>query len=257
MLTPTGTATPTPTPTALPTAGVPLGEVIKRAKAFLTARGFYPHDPILTDDGQGRHLLAFPSFCSWVVTGNHVNCQATHFFLEDTYLGTDTLHTYYGYEHVRLLGSAQFAIDYTTYAPDDPECCPSVEGTVVYTWTGDRLVASGEPSRPRGRPFSGGIANQPQPLYIPVYGHELGFQGARILLPAGTPVTINLVGIGIGEERHALAIPEISFRSPDVTGGSPVSFDLSFDAPGTYSFHCPYHPNQGQGLIEVVPALTP
>jgi len=70
-------------------------------------------------------------------------------------------------------------------------------------------------------------------------------------------VTINLVGIGIGEERHALAIPEISFRSPDVTGGSPVSFDLSFDAPGTYSFHCPYHPNQGQGLIEVVPALTP
>jgi hypothetical protein len=229
--------------------------------AFITARGYYPSDPILTDDGHGHELLALPSVCSWVVTSNHSNCHATHFFLEDTYVGTDTLHTYYGYEGVRLLGSGQFAIDYATYAPDDPECCPSVNATVVYTWTGDKLVASGEPPRPRGQPFGGDIANQPQPLYIAIFGNEdkrwFRFMGERIFLPAGTPVTVELVDMSLPRGTHALAIPEISFRSPDTVDMSAISFQVTFDEPGIYAFHCSYHPEQEHGVIEVVPPLTP
>ena len=261
--TPTTTPTPTvtSTPTALPKAAVPLGELGNRAKAFVTARGYYPSDPVVTDDGQGHHLLAVPSYCSPVVTVNHVNCQVTHFFLEGTYLGTDTLRTYYGYESVRPLGSGQFAIDYTTYAPDDGECCPSVKATVLYTWTGNGLVSSGEPPLPRGQPFNGEMANQPQPLYIAIldgqYKHFY-FIGERILLPAGTPVAISLVDMSSSPtEAHALAIPEIGFRSPDTVDRSPITFQVTFDRPGTYTFHCPYHPDQEHGIIEVVPALTP
>lgn len=229
--------------------------------AFITARGYYPSDPILTDDGHGHHLLALPSVCSWVVTSNHSNCQATHFFLEDTYLGSDTLNVYYGYENVRLVGTAQFAIDYATYGPEDPMCCPSLNATITYTWTGDRLVASGEPPHPLGEPFGGTLVSEPQPLYIAIFGNEdnhwFRFEGERIFLPTGTSITVDLADMSLPVALHALAIPEISFRSPETTGGLPISFQVRFDTPGIYTFHCPYHPDEEHGVIEVVRPLTP
>ena len=264
--TPTRTPTQTPTPTATPTATstptpIALEDLAKRARAFVTARGYYAGDPIVNDDGQGRRLLAVPSICPELVTGNHFNCQVTHFFLEGTYLGTDTLHTYYGYENVRPLASGQFAIDYETYAASDPECCPSVKGTVEYTWAGNGFAASGEPPLPRGQPFSGNVANEPQPLWVAILSNEdtswFRFMGERIILPAGTPIAVNLADMGWPKGSHALAIPDIGFRSPDTLDRSPISFQVQFETPGIYSFHCPYHPEQEYGVIEVVPPLTP
>jgi len=259
-------ATLTPTPTAIATAMLApvraslLSEPIKRANAFVTARGYYPLDPVLTDDGHGRHLFALPSVSSWVVTGNPT-CQATHFFLEGTYLGSDTLHVYVGHEHVRVVGTAQFAIDYTTYDRHDRQGCPSISATITYTWTGDRLVASGEPPGPFGEPLQGTLVSEPQPLYIAIIGYEgnhwFRFEGERIFLPAGTSVTVALADMSEPVASHALAIPEISFRSPDTTGRLPTRFEVRFDTPGTYTFHCPYHLGEEHGVIEVVPPLTP
>jgi hypothetical protein len=153
------TLTPTPPPTARLTPAA--SEVLlEQAKAFVEQRGYYPGEFAFTMDQQGRLLLALAAGCAFPpgldvsqLANPGFPCSTTHFFLEGQYLGTDTFYTYEGLEDISVLGPGQFLIAYTTYGPEDPRCCPSVQGDVGYTWDGQRLNASGEPPRPFGKAF--------------------------------------------------------------------------------------------------------
>jgi len=161
---PTAVVTPTPRPSTSQPAPtpIPLEVLFELAKASVQERGYDVGDYRFTVDQQGRRLLAVSSGCPFppgldisMLANPGFPCSTTHFFLEDQYLGSDTFYTYLG--GGSLIPSedpGQFIIGYTTYAPGDPRCCPSVWDKVVYTWDGQKLNASGEPPRPFGKPFS-------------------------------------------------------------------------------------------------------
>lgn len=160
---PTAVVTPTPrTPTSQPApTPVPLEALFEQAKASVQERGYDLTDYTFTVDQQGRRVLALSSRCHFppgldisMLANPGFPCSTTHFFLEDQYLGTDTFYTYLGTGSLMPSDPGQFRIGYTTYAPGDPRCCPSVWDEVVYTWDGQKLNASGEPPSPFGKPFS-------------------------------------------------------------------------------------------------------
>lgn len=243
-------------------------ELARRAMAFVTARGFYPLAETEADvaivsersGGKGQRLVAIPSLCSGSLLLNHHNCQITHFFLEQRYLGTDTLYTYYGYESVRVLSGLSIAVDYQTYSPSDPFCCPSESGSVTYTWTGSKLVASGEPPHPVGKPFEATGLQSVSPHQLTVLLGDGGFQPIKLLLPAGIPVQVQLVNANLvpylqdSDQKHDMVIEGTPYR---LVGSEPggESTAIVFDQPGVYPFYCPYHHEREAGLIVVVPAM--
>lgn len=225
-------------------------ELVLRQQGFITARGFYPGEPHITTTSSGERLFAYRSLCAFSVTLNHNNCQVVHFFLEDTYLGTDTYNVYYGYEEIAQTGDGQVTVMYTTYAPGDGECCPSVSEEVTYSWTGDRLAASGEPPPPRGTPVAAlrNPAAEPGPLHIVTYGAECA--PGPLTVPSGAALTVVFTN-GSGEPQ-SFRILGTDFRTPVIEGFEQASLEVVLARRDTpYTYDC----GSGQSEIQVVAPL--
>ncbi len=106
-------------------------------------KALQPHTSVVTDGGSGRALIAIQGICTGSATGR---CQKVFFFIDDTYLGTDTTGPSQGILDVSSPSSRQIAVTYVNYAPTDPGCCPTRSPvTITYTWDGNRLTANGTP----------------------------------------------------------------------------------------------------------------
>jgi len=92
---------------------------------------------------------------------------------------------------------------------------------------------------------------------IAVTASEWAFEPSSIVIQAGKPVLFQLTTGG--ELSHNLTIdaPSGEMRSPTFRPGEPVSWDVTIEEPGTYTFFCSFtsaggHRAQGmEGTIEV------
>jgi hypothetical protein len=91
----------------------------------------------------GGTLSVQKGICKDSATGR---CQQLFIYLDERFLGTDTLKTSAGITEIAALGTGRFSATYANYAPNDPGCCPSLPPvTITYTWDGSRLTPSGTP----------------------------------------------------------------------------------------------------------------
>lgn len=142
---PTPSPTPPPTPTPAPTApGTPAPNPAAALAATMRRAGYEPSGPIVVVPvSTGGAMYVQRGICAGSATGR---CQLVFIYLNERFLGTDTLNPSAGILEIRPLGVDQFGVLYVNYAPDDPGCCPSLPPVgIVYTWTGTRLVPSGVP----------------------------------------------------------------------------------------------------------------
>ena len=225
-------------------------DLITRQQAFITARGFYPGEPTTAPGLDGRWLIAYPSICASSVAVNHRNCQVVHFFLDETYLGTDTAYAYYGYETVTA-GPNHVTVKYTTYSPNEPECCPTVTETVVYVWTGDSLEASREPPRPRGEPFGTyrQLASERSPLYIVAYATACA--PASLTVPSGQALDITFVNASGQPQALRIVDAGLQIETSIIASGAVAALEATFANPGMPTFDC----GSGQGEFRVVAPL--
>jgi hypothetical protein len=241
--TPPGPA-PTPTPWD--------AEVLR---AFVYALGYWPGDIVSTPTSSGQPLTGVRAMCSSVVGMNHMNCWVVHFFLGNSYLGTNTLYTYLGYiEDLSRAGDNALRVSYRTYGPHDPFCCPSVTGSVTYTWAGDRLVASADPPQPFGEPYSrwGELALARRPLHVWVEGYRGECSPNRIILPVGIATVLKAI-----DPSPIPGAPEPKLGPlPGDTSGAVRSVstnlaEVTLPAPGSYRIQC------GSGALEIRAVAVP
>jgi hypothetical protein len=241
--TPPGPA-PTPTPWD--------AEVLR---AFVYALGYWPEDIVSTPTSSGQPLTGVKAMCSWVVWANHRFCWVVHFFLGNSYLGTNTLYTYLGYiEDLSRAGDNALRVSYRTYGPHDPFCCPSVTGSVTYTWAGDRLVASADPPQPFGEPYSrwGELALARRPLHVWVEGYRGECSPNRIILPVGIATVLKAI-----DPSPIPGAPEPKLGPlPGDTSGAVRSVstnlaEVTLPAPGSYRIQC------GSGALEIRAVAVP
>ncbi len=145
--TPTRPPTPTPpppTPTAPPAPGTPAPNPAAALAATMSRAGYVPDGPIVVVPiSTGGAMYVQKGICAGSATGR---CQIVFIYLNERFLGTDTLNPSAAILEIRALGVDRFGVLYANYAPDDPGCCPSLPPVgIVYTWTGTRLVPSGVP----------------------------------------------------------------------------------------------------------------
>jgi hypothetical protein len=69
------------------------------------------------------------------------NDYRAFFFLNERYLGTDTLEPSASPLAVVSVEDTLVALRYALYRPADPDCCPAAGSVVVqFQWNGERLV---------------------------------------------------------------------------------------------------------------------
>jgi serine/threonine-protein kinase len=144
---PTPPPTPTPpppTPTRPPAPGTPAPNPVVALAATMRRAGYVPDGPIVVVPvSTGGAMYVQKGICAGSATGR---CQIVFIYLNERFLGTDTLNPSAAILEIRALGVDRFGVLYANYAPDDPGCCPSLPPVgIVYTWTGTRLVPSGVP----------------------------------------------------------------------------------------------------------------
>ncbi len=137
----------TPRPSAVSTSKGIDGrqEIIDQDLAAVAAKGYgiVGSTPVATGDGFGHNLIAIPAHCDAAVYGH---CMFVHFFVDTTYLGTDTSNPSASIPDVAATGPGRIAVTYPDYAAWDPLCCPSLlPVTVTYTWDGERLTPNRVP----------------------------------------------------------------------------------------------------------------
>ena len=147
---PTATSAPAPSPTTAPAPTRPAPTVAPAADALtldpqvIKSKGYTPGEGYAeTNDGTGGTLYAWKAVCTGSADGY---CQKVFFFDGTRYLGTDTLNSSTQIMSVDASGPATIGVTYANYLPNDPYCCPSGDPvTILYHWTGGRLVPSGTP----------------------------------------------------------------------------------------------------------------
>lgn len=79
-----------------------------------------------------------------------------------------------------------------------------------------------------------------------------GFDEDLINVPSGVPVAITFENRQGGVQHNVHVIePEDLVQGPLVTGPDEVTFEVTFEEPGEYTFVCDVHPNM-EGVIEAV-----
>lgn len=107
------------------------------------AKGYEPFQVQANYGARGGVLIAISGVAIGSADGYN---QWVFFFLNDTYLGTDTLYPSPQLAIVGNAGPGAIRVRYTNYAPDDPLCCPSLGSVVVtYYWDGYSLTPDGTP----------------------------------------------------------------------------------------------------------------
>ncbi len=136
-------STPTPAPPGL-ARGTPSPNPAGALAATMGRAGYLPDGPIVVVPvSTGGAMYVQKGICAGSATGR---CQIVFIYLNERFLGTDTLNPSAGILEIRALGVDRFGVLYVNYALDDPGCCPSLPPVgIVYTWTGTRLVPSGVP----------------------------------------------------------------------------------------------------------------
>ena len=123
-------------------AAVTLATIISDAQQVV-AQGYDPSGVVTTPTADGQLLVAISGVRLGSADGSP---QWVFFFLGTTYLGTDTAVPSPRLQLAGSPGPGQISVQYTSYAPGDPLCCPSLPPeTVTYTWTGTALVPDGTP----------------------------------------------------------------------------------------------------------------
>src|SRR6476469_4717820 len=104
-------------------------------------------EPRIASDGAGSELTAAIGHRSRTADGYG---QLVFFWHGDRFLGWDSSSESVAIIRVSSRPHNAFAVTYPHYASSDPNCCPSMRPvTVLYTWTGTHLRASGTPPGPR------------------------------------------------------------------------------------------------------------
>jgi hypothetical protein len=254
--TPTPQVTAAPAPTPARPAPTPTPWDAEVLRAFVYALGYWPEDIVSTSTSSGQPLTGVKAMCSGVVVVNHWHCWVVHFFLGNSYLGTNTLYTYLGYiEDLGRAGDNALRVSYRTYGPHDAFCCPSVRASVTYTWTGDRLVASADPPQPLGEPYSrwGQLALARRPLFVFVSPPDRReCMPNPIILPVGIRTVLKAY-----YPRAILGEPEPKLGPlPGDTSGAVRSVstnlvEVTLPAPGSYRIQC------DSGVLEIRAVAVP
>jgi serine/threonine-protein kinase len=147
--TPSATRTPPPataTATATrPPATAPGANVVALLEATMNSRGYVPDGNVVRVRATeaGGVLAVQKGICKDSATGR---CQLLFIYLDERFLGTDTLNASAGISDIRAAGTGRFSASYANYAPNDPGCCPSRPPvTITYTWDGTKLTPDGTP----------------------------------------------------------------------------------------------------------------
>lgn len=109
----------------------------------VVALGYDVTGVVTTSSPDGGTLVALSGVKTPTADGD---TQWVFFFNDATYLGTDTALPSPQLSLAGSPGPGQVDVHYTTYALNDPLCCPSLPPvTITYTWDGERLTPSGTP----------------------------------------------------------------------------------------------------------------
>jgi plastocyanin len=89
-----------------------------------------------------------------------------------------------------------------------------------------------------------------------ITAQDLKFSQTSLDLPSGQPTTITFDNEDAGVLHNIQFFSDKDYTSsiykgPDVTGVASAEYQLPALAPGTYYFHCDYHPTTMQGTITV------
>jgi hypothetical protein len=135
---------PTPPVTPGPSAQATSADPLTHDPAVVQAHGFMPSSNVAqTPDGFGHTLYAWHGTCQGSADGY---CQKMFFFIDATYLGTDTSADSTSITGYQPSGTGTIAVSYANYGTSDPLCCPSGQPvTINYYWNGRKLIASGTP----------------------------------------------------------------------------------------------------------------
>jgi serine/threonine protein kinase len=130
---PTPTAAPPPkAPTPVPPTPKPpasgLEPVLQADRARVASLGFAPGEEAVTSYNQ-ENLIAIKGSCG-------PSCQQVFFFVNNRYLGTDTLRTSTSIGEIAPAGPGRIRVTYTSARPAVP---------ITYTWNGQRLIPDGTP----------------------------------------------------------------------------------------------------------------
>ena len=107
------------------------------------AKGYEPFQVQANYGARGGVLIAISGVAVDSADGYN---QWVFFFLNDTYLGTDTLYPSPQLAIVGNNGPGAISVRYANYAPGDPLCCPSLRSVVItYYWDGYSLTPDGTP----------------------------------------------------------------------------------------------------------------
>ena len=104
---------------------------------------------------------------------------------------------------------------------------------------------SGAYSKPAATPSSSAVATGDGPR---VTAKDFSFTPTAIDLTAGKTVTISATNDG--GAKHNLTIKDLKVNV-DLPPGSTKTATVKGAKPGTYEFHCEYHPTQMKGTVTV------
>jgi len=118
--------------------------------------------------------------------------------------------------------------------------------------------AQGGSTMPAGHDHSGAAVNtdcSPSGNAVNVVAQTTAFQATCLAAPANASFTVNfdnkdsLVHNIVFLESHTAA--QVMFRGEPVQGPATTTFSAGPFRPGTYAFHCEFHPNQMSGAFVV------
>jgi hypothetical protein len=103
--------------------------VLQADRARVASLGFAPGEEAVTLYSGDQNLIAIKGSCG-------PSCQQVFFFVNNRYLGTDTLRTSTSIGEIAPAGPGRIRVTYTAARPAVP---------ITYTWNGQRLTPDGTP----------------------------------------------------------------------------------------------------------------